>query len=32
MKNRFPEIEFPEPPEKGELNLRDVMDSVYFFS
>jgi len=28
---RYPSIEFPEPPKKGELDLEDVRSAIYFF-
>lgn len=28
----FPTLDFPSLPERGDLNLKDVMDSLYFFN
>lgn len=28
---RFPEVDFPPIPERGQLRLEDVLDSPYFF-
>ena len=29
---RFPQVKFPTPPKRGDLDLNVVKDSVYFFN
>ena len=32
FRERFPSAKIPELPEKGDLDITDVLDSQYFFS
>jgi DNA-directed RNA polymerase len=32
FKQSFPDLHFPEIPERGNLDLREVLNSTYFFS
>lgn len=32
LEQRFPNLSFPELPEKGQLDLKEILDSTYFFS
>jgi DNA-directed RNA polymerase, mitochondrial len=32
LQNRFPELEFPDIPRRGDFDLEKIKDSLYFFS
>lgn len=32
FKSSYPELKFPDIPPRGELDLKNVLDSTYFFS
>ena len=32
FKKRYPTVNFPDVPERGAFDLRDVLDSTYFFA
>jgi DNA-directed RNA polymerase len=32
FKQGFPDLHFPEIPQRGNLDLREVLNSTYFFS
>lgn len=32
LENRFPELEFPDIPQRGTFDLEKIKESLYFFS